>query len=63
MVSLLTQLTRKDLPFSWTEQCEACFEEMKKWLTTTLVLIILYTTKTFEVYCDALYQGLGCLLM
>jgi len=37
MVSPLTQLTRKDKPFSWTEQCEACFEEMKKRLTTAPV--------------------------
>ena len=63
MVSPLTQLTRKDKPFSWTEQCEACFEEMKKRLTTTPVLAIPDTTQAFEVYCDASYQGLGCVLM
>ena len=28
MVSSLTQLTRKDQHFSWTEECEACFEDM-----------------------------------
>jgi len=36
---------------------------MKKRLTTAPVLAILDTTKTFEVYCDASYQGLGCVLM
>jgi len=36
---------------------------MKKRLTTALVLAIPDTTKTFEVYCDASYQGLGCVLM
>jgi len=63
MVSPLTQLTRKDQPFSWTDKCEVCFEEMKKRLTTTPVLVIPNTSKKFEVYCDASYQGLGCVLM
>ncbi|XP_027941058.1 uncharacterized protein LOC114194848 [Vigna unguiculata] len=55
MVSPLTQLTRKDQPFSWTEKCEECFEEMKKRLTTTSILAIPNTSKKFEVYCDASY--------
>jgi len=36
---------------------------MKRRLTTAPILAILDTTKTFEVYCDASYQGLGCVLM
>ena len=63
MVSPLTQLTRKDQPFSWTEKCEECFEEMKKRLTTAPVLSIPDTSKKFKVFCDASYQGLGCVLM
>ncbi|XP_027905764.1 uncharacterized protein LOC114165313 [Vigna unguiculata] len=63
MVSPLTQLTRKDQPFSCTDECENCFEDMKKRLTTAPILAIPDTTKTFEVYCDASYQGLGCVLM
>jgi len=63
MVSPLTQLTRKDQPFSWTEKCEECFEEMKKRLTMALILAILDTTKKFEVYCDASYQSIRCVLM
>ena len=59
----LTQLTRKDQPFSWTDKCEECFEEMKRCLTTAPVLAIADTTKKFEVYYDASYQGLGCILM
>ena len=62
-VNPLTQLTRKDQSFSWMEQCEECFEEMKRCLTTVLVLVILNTEKKFEVYCDASYLGLGCVLM
>ena len=63
MVSPLTQLTRKDQPFSWIDECEVCFEDMKKRLTIATILAIPDTTKTFEVYCDASYQGLGCVLM
>jgi len=49
MVSPLTQLTRKDQPFSWTDKCEECFEEMKRRLTTDPVLVIPDTSKKFEV--------------
>ncbi|XP_027911509.1 uncharacterized protein LOC114170220 [Vigna unguiculata] len=48
MVSPLTQLTRKDQPFSWTDECEACFEDMKRRLTTAPILVIPDTTKMFE---------------
>jgi len=62
-VNPLTQLTRKDQPFSWTEKCEEYFEDMNRCLTTTLVLVIPDTGKMFEVYCDASYQVLGCVFM
>jgi len=55
MVSSLTQLTRKDQPFSWTDECEVCFEDMKKRLIIAPILVIPNTAKTFEVYCDASY--------
>jgi len=62
-VAPLTQLTRKDHPFAWTEQCEISFEELKRRLTNAPVLTIPDTNKSFEVFCDASYQGLGCVLM
>src|SRR3954470_23601134 len=36
----LTRLTRKGIPFLWTEDCEKSFEELKRRLTTAPVLII-----------------------
>jgi len=63
LVNPMTQLTCKDQPFTWTDNCEKCFEEMKIRLTTTPILAIPDTAKTFKVYCDASYQGLGCVLM
>ena len=59
----LTQLTRKDHPFVWTEQCERSFEELKRRLTNAPVLTIPDINQSFEVFCDASYQGLGCVLM
>ena len=32
----LTQLTRKDLPFEWSEQCQKAFELLKEKLTTEI---------------------------
>jgi len=63
IVAHLTQLTRKDHPFTWTEQCEISFEELKRRLTNAPVLTIPDTNQSFEVLCDASYQGLGCVLM
>ncbi|XP_052733512.1 uncharacterized protein LOC128196492 [Vigna angularis] len=63
IVAPLTYLTRKDQPFAWTDRCEESFQELKRKLTSAPVLIIPDTAKPFEVYCDASYQGLGCVLM
>jgi len=59
----LTQLTRKDHPFTWTKQCERSFEELKRRLTNAPILTIPYINQPFGVSCDASYQGLGCVLM
>jgi len=63
IVAPLTQLTRKDHPFAWTDRCEESFRELKQRLMSASVLVILDVSKPFEVYCDASHQGLGCVLM
>ncbi|XP_052723874.1 uncharacterized protein LOC128193804 [Vigna angularis] len=63
IVAPLTQLTRKDQLFAWTDRCEASFQELKVKLTSAPMLVIPDTSKPFEVYCDASHQGLGCVLM
>ena len=63
IVSPLTQLTRKDQPFAWTEKCESSFRLIKEKLTTSPVLILPEPGEPYEVYCDASHQGLGCVLM
>jgi hypothetical protein len=59
----MTQLLEKGKVFKWTQDCQAGFEELKKHLTTTPVLILPDLSKKFDIYCDASRQGLGCVLM
>jgi hypothetical protein len=59
----MTMLLEKNKDFDWTEECQASFEELKKRLTSAPVLILPDITKTFDIYCDASRQGLGCVLM
>jgi hypothetical protein len=59
----MTKLLEKNKDFNQTEECQTSFEELKKRLTSAPVLILLDITKMFDIYCDALRQGLGCVLM
>ena len=59
----ITALLEKNAKFVWSKKCQANFEELKKRLTTALVLVLLDLNKSFLVYCDASRQGLGCVLM
>ena len=56
-------LTRKGVKFEWTDRCEGSFQTLKEKLTSALVLTLPEGNKGFEVYSDASYQGLGCVLM
>jgi hypothetical protein len=59
MIALLA----KKFKFKWTLECQESFKTLKKKLTTAPVLILLHVHKSFSVYYDALYTGLGCVLM
>ena len=59
----LTYLTRKNVPFEWTTKYEKSFQERKKKLTTTSVLVLSDPHGPFELYCDASRKGLLCVLM
>ena len=59
----MTTLLEKNAKFVWFEKCLANFEELKKRLTITPVLVLPDLSKTFSIYCDASRQGLGCVLM
>jgi hypothetical protein len=59
----MMKLLEKNKAFEWKEECQTSFEELKKRLTSTLVLILPDLTKKIDIYCDASHQGLGCVLM
>jgi hypothetical protein len=59
----MTELLKKNKKFKWTLAYEASFQELKKRLTTTPILVMPDMEKSFSIYCDALGQGLGCVLM
>jgi ribonuclease HI len=62
-VKPLTTLLEKDREFKWTDACLDSFEELKRRLTTTPILVMPNLYKGFDIYCDASQQGLGCVLM
>jgi hypothetical protein len=59
----MTELLWKDKKFEWLAKYKASFQELKKRLTTAPVLVMPDMEKQFSIYCDALGQGLGCILM
>ena len=52
----LMRLTQKEIKFEWNNPCEKAFQELKRSLTSSPILIVL-------VYCDASKDKLGCVLM
>jgi hypothetical protein len=59
----MTALLARKVEFKWTPACQESFETLKKKLTTTPILILPDVHKSFLVYCDTSYTGLGCVLM
>ena len=59
----MTNLTKKDRPFIWADQCESAFQELKTRLTTAPVLTLPDPSQPYELYTDASLKGLGCVLM
>ncbi|KAH0748577.1 hypothetical protein KY290_027809 [Solanum tuberosum] len=57
------QIDLENCEIQWPEACEKSFQELKKRLTTALVLTLAEGTQGFVVYCDASRVGLGCVLM
>ena len=49
----MASLLEKNAKFVWTDQCQASFKELKKRLTTALVLVLPDLNKSFSIYYDA----------
>ncbi|WVZ89908.1 LOW QUALITY PROTEIN: hypothetical protein U9M48_036256 [Paspalum notatum var. saurae] len=59
----MTSLTKKNVKYVWSSNCEEAFQTLKKLLTSAPVLAQPDVTKPFDVYCDASGSGLGYVLM
>ena len=63
LVTPMTRLTLKEVKFDWDDRCEEVFQELKRRLTSSSILIVLDRGQGYTVYCDASRVGLGCVLM
>ena len=59
----MTRLTWKEVKFEWNDSCEKAFQELKRGLTSTPILIVLEMGQRYIVYYDAFKDGLRCVLM
>ncbi|KAH9744181.1 hypothetical protein KPL70_003578 [Citrus sinensis] len=55
----LTQLTKKNVKFAWTPECEKSFEELKRRLVTAPMLAIPNSSEDFVIYDNASKNGIG----
>ena len=61
-VATLTTLLKKD-SFHWNESANVSFEQLKKAMCTTPMLVTPNFTKEFIMECDASRNGIGVVLM
>ena len=59
----ITKLTWKEIKFEWNDLCERTFQELKRRLTSTPILIVPDRGQRYTMYCDASKDELGCVLM
>jgi hypothetical protein len=63
MVAPLTSLTKKDMVWDWSPECQRAFEMVKQALTNAPVLALPDPDADWEVVCDASLEGIGCVAM
>lgn len=59
----LTRLTRKNVKYLWTDECEESFNKLKECLTNAPVLVLPSGSDGYTVYCDVSRMGLDCVLV
>ncbi|GBG65074.1 hypothetical protein CBR_g49148 [Chara braunii] len=62
ITSPLTDLTRLDTPWDWTDECEAAFKRLKHALTPHEVLMVPDPQRPFVATTDASQYGIGAVL-
>ena len=59
----MTRLTQKEVKYEWNDLCERAFQELKRRLTLTPILIVPERGQRYTVYCDTSKDELGCVLV
>jgi transposase InsO family protein len=59
----MIELLKKGVKFVWNDECDKAFHTLREYLISAPVLTQPDMSKPFEVFCDALGIGLGCVLM
>ena len=49
----MTRLTRKEVKFEWDDRCKEAFQELKRSLTSTPILVVPDRGQGYTVYCEA----------
>lgn len=62
LTKCLTQLTRKDTPFTWTQACESAYQELLRRISSDPVLSLPDFSLDFELKTDASHYGTGAIL-
>jgi Reverse transcriptase (RNA-dependent DNA polymerase)/RNase H-like domain found in reverse transcriptase len=62
IASPLTDLTKRAVPYTWTERQEGAFTQLKEALTSAPILRCADSALPFEVQADASETGLGAVL-
>ena len=55
----MTRLTRKEVKFDWDDRCDESFQDLKRRLTSSPIVIVPDIGQGYTVYCDASRAGLG----
>lgn len=62
VIAPLYQLTKKDVPFEWSNDCDLAFLKSKELLAHERLLVIYDPNKPLVIHCDASPYGLGAIL-
>jgi hypothetical protein len=58
----VTNLTKKEVPFDWTQECQQIFQKLKEILSTEPLLVYPDFTQPFILVCDASTKAVGTVL-
>lgn len=62
VVSPLNRILRNDVPWSWSDQCESAYRQVKDLLSAPPVLTHYDLTAPLQLSCDASAYGIGAVL-